>query len=78
MNNELKACPFCGGPASISDEGSEAYSHAPGISAPDWSIQCLNHQCIGSQIDTSMHGQIDTTMRGDVVDAWNRRDQPQN
>lgn len=55
--NELKPCPFCGYEANLSNET---------IKREDgkkfWSIECPNCGVI-----------LDRVIRGEVIEAWNRR-----
>lgn len=66
MEEKLKPCPFCGGPASLGDYQSGPH---PDVD-PDlcFSVGCANGGCIGHET----HNQNFTTA-GEAIAAWNRR-----
>lgn len=66
MSEELKPCPFCGGPAELvtAYKGSTA-------------ARCTDFNCAGYVSDTALRDEYDGYRNtGAAVDAWNRRTAP--
>ena len=68
--NELKPCPFCGGPADL-----RSYTNAAGKKS--WTVRCRN-MCVVTCSRRDERGRWRPTLRKEAIEIWNRREGSEN